>query len=159
MDLQAQAGIFENVTTRREVGYGKQNTQRLVTELNKKNQKGKAAQICVDYTLNGYKDWFLPSRDELNLLYVMLRQRNLTSFQGVDYCSSTIQPKTDFYREYYQKKIGRNKYANDWRNISVNFSSVEGQNFNTGNQWSSGLDGSIRKSTDNYYFFRPIRYF
>jgi hypothetical protein len=29
-----------------------------------------AANVASSYTLNGYHDWFLPSRDELNLMYI-----------------------------------------------------------------------------------------
>ncbi|UEG49627.1 hypothetical protein LK994_13375 [Ferruginibacter lapsinanis] len=29
-----------------------------------------AARMCLDYSANGYSDWFMPSKDELNQLYV-----------------------------------------------------------------------------------------
>lgn len=52
-----------------------------------------AAKLCADYELNGYDDWFLPSLDELQEMYVQLHQNNLGSFTAdLNYWSSS-EPK------------------------------------------------------------------
>ena len=49
------------------IGMGQVNTTAIV---NGCNEEGFAARICNDLVLNGYSDWFLPSKDELNQLYL-----------------------------------------------------------------------------------------
>jgi len=70
-------------------GCGKQNTKIIIAALNKKGESGMAAQLCKAYSLNGYNDWFLPSKDELNLLYVNLKMNNLGRFSNDWYWSSS----------------------------------------------------------------------
>ena len=48
------------------IGAGYQNTN-LIIDLC--NETGIAAEICANLNLNNYDDWYLPSKDELNLLY------------------------------------------------------------------------------------------
>ena len=48
------------------VGRGKANTSLIV---NAQGSGTYAASHCINLTLNGYHDWYLPSRDELKLLY------------------------------------------------------------------------------------------
>ncbi|MCL2192326.1 MAG: hypothetical protein FWB78_02880 [Treponema sp.] len=47
------------------IGSGRQNTQRIVALLNARGETGRAAQLAADLDINGFDDWFLPSRDEL----------------------------------------------------------------------------------------------
>ncbi len=49
-----------------EVGTGVQNTADILAGC---NEDGIAARIVENYELNGFKDWFLPSLEELSLLY------------------------------------------------------------------------------------------
>jgi len=49
------------------IGTGNQNTLDIV---NGCSTSYIAAQICYDLVLNGYSDWYLPSKDELNMLYI-----------------------------------------------------------------------------------------
>jgi hypothetical protein len=58
------------------IGSGKSNTTKIATWLNSHGEAGKAAQLCDALVVenNGvtYSDWFLPSKDELNLMYTNL---------------------------------------------------------------------------------------
>ena len=48
---------------------------------------GIAARLCGDLVQGGYSDWYLPSKDELNLLY--LNRTAIGGFADNDYWSST----------------------------------------------------------------------
>ncbi len=58
-------GKNEIIGTMTGIGCGKENTYKIIAA--NKGEKT-AAQACIDYEQNGYKDWFLPSIDELSLL-------------------------------------------------------------------------------------------
>jgi hypothetical protein len=66
------------------VGTDAQNTAAIVAGC---SEPGIAARIVDDYILNDYDDWFLPSKDELNLLY---QQKDVVGgFASVGYWSSS----------------------------------------------------------------------
>ena len=86
------------------IGTGKKNTELLVKAMGDAAYAnlgtGKAvyaAKLCYDLVFNGFDDWFLPSKDELNLLYVNLRKNSLGDFDEDTYWSSS---ETDFSADY-----------------------------------------------------------
>jgi len=91
------------------IGSGKRNTDIMVQllsamldgriSLGKKNTEGagsnreltnNAAYKCSKLEINGFKDWFLPSKDELNLMYSTLHSKNLGAFKDNYYWSSSV---------------------------------------------------------------------
>lgn len=68
------------------IGKGKYNTELIV----KTYGDGKyAAKICADYRGGGKDDWFLPSKDELDLMLMNLQDKGIGGFTGSNYWSST----------------------------------------------------------------------
>ena len=62
------------------IGTGQRNTTIIVTWLNSHSETGKAAQLCDALVYGGYSDWFLPSKDELNLMYENLKVAGVGGF-------------------------------------------------------------------------------
>ena len=88
-------GTDKKVGTDTAIGTGKSNTERLVEYM---DIDGKAyssssgtttaeyaAKKCLDYTCGGYDDWFLPSKDEVNLMYQNLRKQGFGYFDIDNY--------------------------------------------------------------------------
>jgi hypothetical protein len=71
------------------VGSGRENTRLLVGRLRFLEETGKAAQLCASLSVNGYNDWFLPSKGELNFMYINLGQMGLGGFGDKVYWSSS----------------------------------------------------------------------
>ena len=66
------------------IGTGAQNTIDIEAGC---TTSGTAADLCANLTLNGYSDWFLPSKDELNEMY--LTSSAMPFFYSNLYWSST----------------------------------------------------------------------
>jgi hypothetical protein len=96
-----------------EVGTGKRNTQVIVEYLRGTGESGRAAQLCTAYRGGGYSDWFLPSKDELDLMYKNLKQKGLGNFLDLWYWSSSqfnynhswVQNFGDGSQDYYYKNL------------------------------------------------------
>lgn len=71
------------------VGTGKLNTQFIIDALKRTGESGRAAQLCAALDINGFKDWFLPSRDEHELMYQNLYLKGLGNFRINWYWSSS----------------------------------------------------------------------
>ena len=103
-----------------ELGTGMSNTEAIITILGTGEY---AARICYDFEVNGYDDWFLPSKDELNLIYENLHLNGFGDFARDNYWSSS-----EYYNIY---RLNGNEVA-------------EGQNFTNGKQVNCYKDGSYR---------------
>jgi len=81
--------FFDVPGTLPEIGKGKSNTQLMIEELKKRDEERTAAQLCAELTLGKYNDWFLPSKDELNHLYLNLKLFGVGKFVDNWYWTST----------------------------------------------------------------------
>jgi hypothetical protein len=68
-------------------GTGSANTTAIITAQGNPTDSNYAANLCRNYAGGGYHDWFLPSQDELNKLY--LKVGFVGGFSSVGYWSSS----------------------------------------------------------------------
>jgi len=71
------------------IGEGKDNTQSVLTAMNQLGESVPAVQYCVNLNIGGVRDWFLPSKAELNLMYSHLKMNGLGGFKNEVYWSSS----------------------------------------------------------------------
>lgn len=91
-----------------QIGTGLSNTQNIVNVFGQSGSNY-AANYCYSFNYNGYSNWFLPSRDELTLIYKNLMLVGLGGFQnGQKYWSSSND-------EYF----GQNAWCQQMQNNSV----------------------------------------
>ena len=79
------------------IGEGKSNTKKIVDCLGEGNY---AAKVCADLVLEGFSDWFLPSKDELSLMYNNLRKKNLGDFRDSRYYWSSSEDDKNKYNAW-----------------------------------------------------------
>jgi hypothetical protein len=60
-----------------------------VNGLERFEETGRAAQGCAELNFGGFKDWFLPSQGELNLMYQNLKTKRLGGLGDAWYWSSS----------------------------------------------------------------------
>ena len=81
---------FFSLETEMDIGTGKRNTALIVAALNKiRETAGRAARLADDMNINGFNDWFLPSWNELDLMYTNLHKQGLGEFKNDYYWSSS----------------------------------------------------------------------
>lgn len=103
-----------NLFTLRDFGAGKQNTNLI---LNGCSTEGIAANICNDLELNSFDDWFLPSIDELTIMYVNLELNGLGNFADASYWSSSESGLHGAWRKLFAD--GRQDYPNKTESFYV----------------------------------------
>ena len=75
-----------NGNTSTGIGTGQTNSDAIVAQT---GHTGSAAKLCLDYSHSGYDDWFLPSKDELDLMYENLKREEIGSFAAAYYWPSS----------------------------------------------------------------------
>lgn len=117
------------IGTNTAIGTGKANTEVIVNavETSYEGEKGiprarYAAKACADYSIEVegvvYDDWFLPSKDELNMMHVYLHKNGLGSFSfGFDsYLSSSEESDSSAWRQLFYS--GYQGSENDNRSVT-----------------------------------------
>ena len=84
--IQWNEGLYVEIATATAIGTGKANTNTIIAEQGSGNY---AATLCRDLSLGGFNDWFLPSKDELHLMYVNLKKAGLGGLGGYYWSSSS----------------------------------------------------------------------
>jgi hypothetical protein len=69
-----------------------------------------AKRRCQNMTINGFGGWRLPTKDELNLMYINLKQKGLEGFKNDLYWSSSEHFTT---YAWYQRFSDGSQYTND----------------------------------------------
>ena len=96
-----------------DIGTGAANTYAIVTALGEGTY---AAKLCHDLNLNGYTDWFLPSIEELHLMYTNLHLAGLGNFGA-------------FPRYFSSSEISQWAYAHDFSTGEYYLYGVKASNF------------------------------
>jgi hypothetical protein len=111
-EFEAEWGAYgtDVAGTSTEVGSGKQNTRLIIDKLEALGETGMAAQLCACLNFNGYNDWFLPSKDELDLMYKNLQQKGLGEFGDHFYWFSS---QYDYQFAWIQNFGDGNQYKYD----------------------------------------------
>jgi hypothetical protein len=130
--LASNNGLLINAS-RDGIGAGKWNTERIIANQGAGNY---AAQLCANYQGGGYGDWYLPSKYELNLLYLV---RDVVG--GI---SETITMDMGFDLFTYTN------YHPYWSSTEYN---------NSGAWWNSMNDYANGFDKDNQLYVRAIRSF
>jgi hypothetical protein len=78
------------------IGTGNNNTFDI---MNGCNEVGIAARLCADLVLDGYSDWYLPSKDELNRLHQ--NRVAIGGFTTYGYWSSSEVDNNNVWKQYF----------------------------------------------------------
>jgi len=108
-DVPWSNGNYQNIPLCQigDIGSGKTNTSAIVAA---QGAGEYAASLCANLDLGGYKDWFLPSHDELQRVYTTLKLKGHGNLTAKGYWTSSQ------YRDYeawYQNFNNGNQFGYD----------------------------------------------
>ena len=104
------SGTFEGATGFL-LGTGRNNTEIIYRNC---GTSGNASAVCKSYSGGGFTDWYLPSKDELNKLYI--NKSAIGGFTGFNYWSSTEFNTNYTWNQYFPSGVPGNGNRNnlDW---------------------------------------------
>jgi hypothetical protein len=85
-------------TTGTGIGTGQANTTAII---NQAGHTDSSAKLCNDLTVGAFSDWYLPSKDELGLMYANLKAYSVGGFVGNYYWSSSEIDNRDAWVQYF----------------------------------------------------------
>ena len=96
------------------IGTGQDNTTKIVAWLNSHFEQNCAAQFCDNLVVCSrvcYTDWFLPSKDELNQMYLNLKAEGAGGFDDLYFWSSSENNTHGAWGQFFFS--GGNQYHDD----------------------------------------------
>jgi hypothetical protein len=88
------------------IGSGKRNTQFIVEKFSQiSGEWDTAAQKADDLVFNGFDDWFLPSKAELDQMYGNLKRKNLGNYKNNWYWSSSSDKNMAYSQDFEDGRI------------------------------------------------------
>jgi hypothetical protein len=88
------------------IGTGQANTDLILTAQGV-DSPGYAAAACDSLSTGGCSDWFLPSKEELNAMYVELKSNSVGGFADSEYWSSSAQSMS---------LVNMQRFSDGWEN-------------------------------------------
>jgi len=84
--------------------------------LNRHSETDRAAQLCDALVYGGYSDWFLPTLDELDLMYKNLHLKGVCDFADNNYWSSSENDANHAWTQNFTNGYQNNypKYYTYW---------------------------------------------
>ncbi len=93
------------------IGAGKQNTHDITDTCT--SSVTYAAKVCDNLSLNGFSDWFLPSKEELKAMYNNLQLIGIGDFSSGPYWSSTEMTPTFAWQVIFSNGIAQGSPKNN----------------------------------------------
>jgi hypothetical protein len=125
-------------TTSTSIGTGSGNTYAIISQ---SGFTSGAASLCNNLILNTFDDWFLPSQDELNLMYQNLYLFGVGNLSNVSYWSSSEVSSTNAYRQAFSTGLkSSSPKTNTYRARAIRrFTSIPKYTLTyNGNEYTSG---------------------
>ena len=120
-DVQWSISAFTTGANRIEVGTGKINTRNIMDASVQAAVNAPAARYCDRLEYGGYDDWYLPSKNELGLMYMNLKVDGLGGFGADWYWSSSEYNDNSVWMQQFSdgSQDSAWNYINKPRNHSV----------------------------------------